>query len=450
MPTNIAPVRICQILDDLENTSKRTEKESILRTHQKNLLLREVFKAALDPYTNYGVVKFDRPSPAPASPIPELEDEVSNALLETFLTELLPKLAERELTGNAAKEAVTSYFIVMNASLQKWCERILVHKLRNGVQTKTVNKIWPKLICPFEVQLASTLASHKDESGFTLDDPVKFPILVEPKLDGLRLVAIKNDGIVTLYTRNGTELNTLPTLSKWLKNANIDNVVFDGEIMGDDWNESASIVMSRKRHKDDSNMTYHVFDYMSLSEWTKQSCPHTQQQRRINLRTVLDAIHDGPIKMTEEAECNSAEELYALYEAYLEQGYEGVMVKRIEGMYAFKRNADWRKLKPVATYEGVVVDTYDGNKGSKREGKFGGFNVVFPNGIVTNVGSGFSDLEKATVNEDRDSWIGKIVEVEGQPPMTKDGKVRFPRKVRYREESDVDPLVMKAFEDYEY
>jgi hypothetical protein len=75
---------------------------------------------------------------------------------------------------------------------------------------------------------------------------------------------------------------------------------------------------------------------------------------------------------------------------------------------------------------------------------------VLPNGIVTRVGGGFSDKLKAEIGLDPVAWIGKIVEVEGQPEpgtndgLTKDGKVRFPVFIRLRDESDVDARVLEA------
>ena len=53
-----------------------------------------------------------------------------------------------------------------------------------------------------------------------------------------------------------------------------------------------------------------------------------------------------------------------------------------------------------------------------------------------------------------DNWIGKVVEMEGQPDpltdngLTKDGKVRFPVFVRVRDDSDVDQSVIAAGKRY--
>jgi ATP-dependent DNA ligase len=130
------------------------------------------------------------------------------------------------------------------------------------------------------------------------------------------------------------------------------------------------------------------------------------------------------------------------------------MVKKLGSPYIFKRSDSVMKLKPVSTYEGVIVGHYEGNRGSKREGLWGGFLVVMPNGVVTKVGGGYNDKIRAEISIDPDSWIGKIVEVEGQPDpltpdgLTADGKVRFPVFCRIRDPRDVDTKVIAAGEAY--
>ena len=101
------------------------------------------------------------------------------------------------------------------------------------------------------------------------------------------------------------------------------------------------------------------------------------------------------------------------------------------------------------TFEGVVVGHYEGNRGTKREGLWGGFEVKLPNNIVTRVGGGFTDKLKSEINLDPNAWIGRVVEVEGQPDpltgdgLTKDGRVRFPVFIRERDIRDVDQNLLR-------
>jgi DNA ligase-1 len=441
---------VIEILESLETTASSNARRDILVRHRSNTLLRDVFAASQDHYTVYYVNKFKMPA---HDPRPEGDDKV----VESFLSFIKDELSTRQITGNAAKAAVVAWFSSMSPLQQKWCLRILLKNLRCGVQETTVNKVWPGTIKGFNVALATTLPStHDPERGIVLSERPNYPVRVEPKLDGLRCIAIKKSGCVTMFTRNGTELDTLPTIKAALEAAPYDNCVLDGEAMGADWNESASVVMSRKFAKDDSNIVYHVFDAVHLNTWLSQEVDESVPYfiRLGNVADILAGVK-GPIKQVEGITVHNEQELLTFYGFTMQKGYEGIMLKDISAPYYFKRSDAIQKLKPVTTFEGVVVGWYEGQRGSKREGQFGGFNVVLPNGIVTRVGGGFTDALRAEIQlMGPDNFCGKIVEVEGQPdPLTKDGltidgKIRFPVFSRYRDPSDVDPKVLAAGEAY--
>ena len=274
-------MEIYHILESLESDNSRLEKEFILRKHSTNLILKKIFESSYDPYVNYYVSKFKKP----------IAIEINESKLEDFFI-LLEKLSMRSITGNSAKNEVIKLFAEMNKLEQKWCERILLKNLRCGVSDTTINKIWPNTIKSFSVSLAETLDAKTTDGEFEIiQGQISYPIFVEPKLDGLRLIAIKENGKVTLYTRNGSLINTLPSITKILEDAeNYDDIVLDGEIMGESWNESASVVMSHKHNKDDSNMIYNVFDIVFLENWRKQEFDLSFKDRRFNLESVVNNL----------------------------------------------------------------------------------------------------------------------------------------------------------------
>jgi hypothetical protein len=57
------------------------------------------------------------------------------------------------------------------------------------------------------------------------------------------------------------------------------------------------------------------------------------------------------------------------------------------------------------------------------------------------------------VNDKPKEYIGKIVEIEGQPDpatkdgLTKDGKIRFPVFTRFRDVNDVDQAVIETLKN---
>jgi DNA ligase-1 len=197
-------------------------------------------------------------------------------------------------------------------------------------------------------------------------------------------------------------------------------------------------------------MNYHIFDAVSLEEWKSQNSMLEFTNRNQAVNDLVKVIASDKIKAVPSTLINNESELRNFYLKYLGEGYEGVMLKDPNAKYVWKRSKAILKLKPVSTHEGVVVAWVEGKRGTKREGMFGGFTVLFPNGVTTNVASGFNDKLKAEVQlNGADSYIGKVVECEAQPPFTEDGRLRFPVFVRFRDKSDVAPEVLEAYEKYQ-
>jgi ATP-dependent DNA ligase len=265
---------------------------------------------------------------------------------------------------------------------------------------------------------------------------------------------VKHNGEVTMFTRSGSVLETLPTIKSALEAASWDDFVLDGECMGQDWNESASVVMSHKKGKDDSGMIFHVFDAMHFDDWRDQTNESTLEDRIGLVTDLVNEVGSTHVVQVPGKSVDGEADLMDFYSKSMEGGYEGIMVKRLESPYVFKRSDSVVKLKPVATHEGVIVGHYEGRRGSKREGMWGGFEILMPNGVVTRCGGGFTDKLKAEINVDPDSWIGKIAEVEGQPDplttdgLTADGRIRFPVFCRFRDASDVDPKILAMYDAY--
>ena len=434
-------MNVIQILELLESDGSRLFKEDVLDKNSSSNLLLRTFSLTFDPWKNWGVSKYEKPTTFGA-------EGHSDDLLSEFL-DLLERLDKRELKGNAARDAVSAIIARGDNLSQKWFERILWRNLRCGVSHSTVNKIWPGTVRPFAVALAGSLATKGVNGDFKIIDTVSYPVRVEAKLDGLRCIAVKHGGEVTLYTRNGTVLETLPRIKAAIENLDSDNFVLDGEVMGLDWNESASIVMSAKSKKDDSSMLYHVFDWVPLHDWQIQKCNLDYGTRQAYLAACLggDALKNiGPFRYVKAKVCAKESCLREFYAECLSEGYEGVMLKDLGAKYVWKRSSAILKMKPVSTEEGVIVGWYEASAKTKRAGSFGGFRVLTANGSVTRVGGGYSDKLKSVINVNPDSWIGKIVECEHQPPFTNTGALRFPVFVRFRDASDVDSKILASYE----
>jgi len=122
----------------------------------------------------------------------------------------------------------------------------------------------------------------------------------------------------------------------------------------------------------------------------------------------------------------------------IDRGFEGIMVKPVNGVYECKRSTLWLKVKPFIEVSLTVKDTEEGT--GRNVGKLGALIVEGKDGgkfIKTNVGSGLSDADRETYWKDKDKLIGQVVEVRAdqitQNQNAKDEwSLRFPRFLRFR------------------
>ena len=213
-----------KFFESLANNSSRNFKIDQLNANSDNEVLREVVRLALDPFTNFYIRK-----------IPSYTQDKHITSLENALNGLYD-LSSRTVTGNAAIEFLRMLLSSLSADDAKVLERIIQKDLKCGVSISTANDVWHGLVTEYPVMLCSQFEQK-------LVDKVKFPALVQTKMDGMRFNAIVRDGKVEYRSRNGKEIQLLGNLdSDFITLAGNIDCVFDGELLV----ASASGVMDRQ------------------------------------------------------------------------------------------------------------------------------------------------------------------------------------------------------------
>jgi len=158
----------------------------------------------------------------------------------------------------------------------------------------------------------------------TLEDPLRltFPILVSPKLDGLRCII--KDGVALSRNlkpfRNAYVQSCLKDLPTGLDGELIVGEPNQGNVLG----RTQSGIMSADGEPD---FTFYVFD-----NW---SSPEDGFVRRFE---TLSTVHHARVRVVWHKIVNSIEQFIALELETVNAGFEGVMVRGIHGKYKFGRS----------------------------------------------------------------------------------------------------------------
>lgn len=287
-------------------------------------------------------------------------------------------------------------------------------------------------------------------AGTVLDyTKIKYPVIATPKLDGIRCLIVDGKAV----SRNFKEIpnkfiaNILPTFAK---------EGMDGEILlkgNKPFNEISSAVMSFEGQPD---FEYHVFDYVP----DEQAKDEEYQSRLKCLLFALTEKNDRLVFVPTTIINNEAELIE--YEAKaVEQGYEGIMIRRPEGKYKFGRSSEKEgillKIKRFEDSEAEILTLEEkrtnlnekttnvfgySERSSKKEGivlagTLGAIHVRdIKTGLEFSIGSGFNDELRNKIWNDQDKYIGSIVKYKFQPAGAKD-LPRFPVFIGFRHQNDI-------------
>jgi DNA ligase-1 len=341
----------------------------------------------------------------------------------------LSKLNQREVTGNAALDLVDRTFMILNAEESKWFSRILLKDLKAGITEKTINKVFKNMIPVFQCMLAEAWKNVKKK-------PKK--VSIEPKLDGYRALAFNYPDDVVLRTRNGKLIEGFTEIEEQVSHLP-KGFVYDSEITGKDdhFKDMQEQVFSHQKSKQG---IFNVFDLMPIEEFNAGKSKEQLMIRKAVLKEFVESARSHfnlpDINLVEFSQPLDIDDLYIdeLYDHYLTIGYEGIMLKDVEGYYVCKRSTSWAKMKPTDTYDLPVIGYEEGK--NDFSGMLGAF-IVDYNGFPVHVGSGFNLQKRAEYWNKREEMIGRIVELRAQEATTnKKGEcsLRFPVFLRIRED----------------
>ena len=283
---------------------------------------------------------------------------------------------------------------------------------RNGQRRIPVPKFSP--------MLAKDYKDYKDR--------IRFPVYVQPKLDGVRLIAgpTQDDGSVQFRSRTAKNSSSgiHPDLRQVLVDYLPDGIVLDGELYAPDI--PFQELVHRYKKPDSKMLMYYVYD---LYDTQSPEMPFEERTKKLAEIVGPMAKRTPYLVLVPTTLVRSQAELDRAHENFVSNGYEGTILRMGSAPYRMTRTADLLKRKDFDTDEFRIVGAKPG-KGA-HEGA-----VVWD--LETPTGSRFHATMKTTLDERRqmfknkDRYIGKMLTVQFQG-KSKDGIPRFPVGISIRD-----------------
>lgn len=277
---------------------------------------------------------------------------------------------------------------------------------------KYLDKIGPKVFTPIIMMRAERLSSAAE----ILKQIGK--CLVEPKFDGFRLQVHKKNNNVKLFSRSLEDVTFMypDIVSGVKKQVKPEEIIFEGEAIGYNIKTGEFLpfqeTVQRKRKYDIEKMSKEIplrlfsFELLYRDGVNFISKPFIERRKVLeeSIKTYRDLVKDTVV-IADQEEVNQEDKLEKLFDQEVEKGLEGVIAKKIDGVY--KPGArEWNWIKYKRSYSAKIKDTidclvmgYDLGKGKRTIFGIGAFLVGVLNEkkdqfvTIAKIGTGLTDEE---------------------------------------------------------
>jgi DNA ligase-1 len=265
----------------------------------------------------------------------------------------------------------------------------------------------------YEDRLAEARVELGRPIGFMLATPIEaargkdlsIPHAVEDKIDGIRAQAHVAEGFVKLFARGqGAVTAAFPDVTRPLEEAakkGLPRAILDGEIVvvgeGGRVRPFSALQPRLKKTEPDERLLaelpvrYLVYDILHEGDETLLSLPFLE--RRARLARWAERAPSPPVVLHDSRPLASEAALDAEFDAARARGFEGLVLKRLDAVYAAGvRGFAWLKVKKAfATLDVVIVAAERGH--GKRAGVLSDYTfAVWNDGALEPVGKAYSGL----------------------------------------------------------
>jgi DNA ligase-1 len=433
---------IASIINELCENNGSNYKIDVLKKYKSNELLQRVLKMTYDStvYRYYLTMNHWNNIPNHKFETPENPTCTFNQALD-FLEF---KLATRELTGNAAIDALNEIFNSLSENDRSVIVKIVNRDLRINCGRTSINKVFGNLITK-PVYMRCGVFSKKNAKD------ISYPALIQLKADGTYREMKVLEGKVELFSRSGEQY-----FYEFENNySDLPDGHYTGELIVEGTeNRALSNGLLNSDNPPVDKIIFYVWDYITGDEYSnavnKVKNTLTYADRLAVLRKIVEDKNHRQLQVIESHEVVDSKEAFEKVIQWMEADLEGGVLKDKSGLFRDGTSKHQLKMKLEMDLEVRVTGFKEGKIGTKRAATFGAINFETDDGMIKGSTSGFSDEMLTLINSDRDFHIGKIMTVSCND-ITKGRDsdhyaLSHPRFKEFRDDRDDTDTLVRALE----
>lgn len=257
---------------------------------------------------------------------------------------------------------------------------------------------------------------------------IKYPCYVQPKLDGIRCIAILKDGVCTLWSRTRKQIASCPHIVAEIENNFKEDVILDGELYNHNFKANFEHIVHLVRQEEPdpqcTDVEYHIYDLVDEQSFEKRLFKlNTTPNSRTYVKEHLKLVDTGLAQ--------SEENVAEWFETYTKRGYEGAMLRNGDSLYVNKRSYDLLKVKEFQDEEFDICGIEEGR--GKLAGHVGAFRCKTVGGTEFLAKMSGETERLRYYFEDHSLWEGKRLTVQFQGLTGANRVPRFPVGLRIRD-----------------
>lgn len=456
---------------EVKEASGSIMKKNILAKYKEDNLFKEILKFMYDPLKKSGIskAKCDKINEifesTKAMPIAHMSMYNVLDILEncntgnndtlTLLASFLKGLSDAYDLEYCANTDTVQFVEVLFDELKNFYFEVISQSYKMGASAKSINAAFGEnLIFEFDIMKGTDMS--KDASGKLMKAGSTY--IVTEKLDGIRRVLIKKNGVVKMYSRSGHEdkdcLDIIEEAYKFCP----DNTMIEGELTATgifnnvlELRQKTMSIANSSGKK--TGLLFQIFDMVPLNEF-EGVAKTTAWNRKLKIADYFNDLYDrgnayhhlnvpyhdvdrsfkdtiwirGVPILGVANNYDKAMQLYReivtrdhssimkagahdkeYYHTFVIHGGEGVMLLESNSVYQKKRSKDLLKIKHLEEYTLKIVDMSEGK--GRLAGTLGQLHLEYKGNIVK-CGSGLTDAQRDKLWRHKDKYINLFAEIE--------------------------------------